>query len=206
MSTMPRDERGHMRQFLDPKSKVNLSFTNKKMLNESKTDQDIHCWKETNELTACSGMFQNMKIAGECLTFCKHHVNSVMAKFINIMFSGNITAINLDGTQITRIYPILVTIQTAPEDEMKPMEVLFEFQNDNVRLRLEETIGDWAIRNFDFQSSEWEMMVFTFDTEFIPNDVFFDTKWILKWDREYDAIVVYNQSFTHTNVEMDEPD
>jgi hypothetical protein len=58
MTRMPKDERGHVKQFLDIESRMNLSHANRGFQGEAKTDKELHCFKQTNQYAACTGIFQ----------------------------------------------------------------------------------------------------------------------------------------------------
>jgi hypothetical protein len=217
MTRMPRDERGHVRQFLDPESKINLSFSNRALHGESSTDKDIHCFKQTNNYAACTGVFQKMTIAGECLDFCKKHVNQVMATLINIMFSGRLVTLDLftsseedEGDPATEYeytpipHPSMV-IERPSSDPNEP-EVLYEFdEKDLKKVDVGQTVGDYVLQHFDFSSNRWQEVIFLFSEG--EWGVFFDFQDI-KWEISMDDanITVTNENYVDEIDENEEPE
>jgi hypothetical protein len=190
MTRMPKDERGHVRQFLDLESKRNLSFANRALHGESSDDKDIRCFKQTNQYAACAGIFQKMLIAGECLAFCKEHVNQVMATLINIMFSGHLVDIN--GTSIPHPYMFV--------DNPTTDEPFYTFGAEDINnVDANQTIGDYVIEQFDFTSPKW--LEVKFDCDDSVDKLFFDfqgKKWEIDMNMEF-QVIVYNQNWRVAN-------
>ncbi len=204
MTRMPRDERGHVRQFLDVESKMNLSHANRGFHNESHIDKDLHCFKQTNQYAACTGVFQNMKIAGECLTFCKEHVKQVMVTLINIMFSGHL--VDSEGETIGHPHMFVQRPNSNFDDDDEietPNEILFEFGEEDLdNVGPNQTIGDYVVEQFDFTSSQWQEL--TFDSE-EADPLFFNFQGV-KWPIEIDddQVKVRNENYREKSEEESE--
>jgi hypothetical protein len=212
MIRMPRDERGYVRKFLDPESKINLSYSNRVFHGESSKDKDIHCFKQTNKYAACTGVFLKMTIAGECLDFCKKHVNQVMATLINIMFSGHLytrryliegdegdeyTPTDIENEYTSMAHPTMLVQRFNEFDS----DILFEFvPNDLKNVNTNQTVGDYVLRQFDFTSSSWEEISFEFKG--LGHGLVFDFQQ-KKWQIDYDddKVKVTNENYIKIETE-----
>jgi hypothetical protein len=211
LETASKDEQNHIHKFLDPESKLQFSHINKSRFQEYKLEQDIHCLKSTNHFASCNGAFKKMKIGEECLVFCKKHVNDVIKTIINIMFSGSIYLRHTNDIVSLLPHPHIVVNKLSDEWEVEVLSITVQ---DLINLENADSIGEWAIRQFDFEDENWFDVAVYFSEfgEVIDNaDIkeffyyFQGVEWELNYEFQYDCISIKNLSYVEED-EIDESD
>ncbi len=186
---MPVSERRHVTQFLDPESKRSLSEASHGLHKESLTDADLRCLRATNSFVACSGAFVSMRVGPECLNFCDAHVNESMSAIINIMASGRLFTYR-ESEEIALPANVNVSVERATEFETT---ILLQFPTQTAQ----QNIGDWAIGQLDFRSTEWGSIIFT---PGIPvHNLYYKDEdsrlWQLHYDTDSNSLTITNPHF-----------
>jgi hypothetical protein len=193
---MAPDASKHVSRFLDPEEKFAMSQLNRGSHNALQTDNDVHCYRATNNYASCSGSFVGLRVGPECLQFCKNHVNEVIAKLVNIMFSGHIVAHLRSGQLVTVANPHAYVEHDNPEgeDDGQPYEMLFYFDESNFQ---EPNFGDWVVSQFDFRRRDWQRITFDFlDLEELNyEDVNYDFQ-----GNDYQLNVIDDQLIVHNEM------
>jgi hypothetical protein len=100
---------------------------------------------------------KNIKIGDECISFCKLHVNQVIQTLINIIFSGQIYARHLDNYITLLSDPHVAVSEADSENET----FVSEFNEKDAELFQNDSVGQWATREFDFVNENWfDMAIF----------------------------------------------
>jgi hypothetical protein len=205
IGTMSKDEKHHINRFLDPESKLQFSHVNKSRFQESKSDQDLQCYKSTNHLVACSGAFKKMQIGEECLVFCKKHVNEVITKIIDIMISGRIYTRFPNGSILKVPFPEIRVVKLDSEDNEYEVFFIDANTNNTIEIGPDESVGSWATQEFDFEHENWFEMQIFFGENW--NAVFYDFQ-NMEWDLNYNSSLGYisikNLSFKDEYEEIDD--
>ncbi len=187
---MSRDSHHGVNQFLDLESKVAVSQTNRGSRNALQNDSDVHCFRATSQYAACSGAFARLQVGPECLQFCQTHINEVMAKIFNIMFSGHIKVQTEDNEIVTLSHPSAY----VEYDNGEPTQ-LVTFDENNMRSAARgQTFGDWVVSQFDFRRRDWERVAFDFmDLEDLDYDEVYyeleDHDYVLQ-EEDYQILVI----------------
>jgi hypothetical protein len=213
LSKMGRDPEGQMYGYLDVESKKALSHTTRRYHNALQPDHELRCLRQTNDFAACTGLFTRMRIGDECLVFCLSHVNTVISNLVNIMFSNQLFVRYTDLTVSRLHYPSIEVTEAAPDDEERFVFFIREENMDS--LAPNQTIGEWAVEEYDFVNSNWLNMGIYFSADGYLDSkpvlelfyYFQDTEWVLNFEVEHSCILVQNALYEEEDEdESDEPD